>query len=235
PWQHAEVTRVDTRQGSLDITDQVILTADKINLRLSLYAVYRVVDAVLAVHEVDSYHGRLYREVQLAARQVVSQHTLDELLQTRNLLGQTILEDVAPKTGDFGLETLQVAARGVILPGEVRQHFMELVAQRQQGQAAIQAARDEVAATRALLNAARLVREHPELMRLKELQTLAQISQQGQLVIAPLGAPPAVAVVADGGGQGHKIEFQICGQKGARACFRLSTKCLKAASAFSTV
>ncbi|MCP4515722.1 MAG: slipin family protein, partial [Delftia sp.] len=178
PWQHAEVTRVDTRQGSLDITDQVILTADKINLRLSLYAVYRVVDAVLAVHEVDSYHGRLYREVQLAARQVVSQHTLDELLQTRNLLGQTILEEVAPKTGAFGLETLQVAARDVILPGEVRQHFTELVAQRQQGQAAIQAARDEVAATRALLNAARLVREHPELMRLKELQTLAQISQQ---------------------------------------------------------
>ncbi len=49
-----------------------------------------------------------------------------------------------------------------------------------------------------LLNAARLVREHPELMRLKELQTLAQIAQQqGHLVITPLGSPPAVAVVAD--------------------------------------
>jgi regulator of protease activity HflC (stomatin/prohibitin superfamily) len=202
PWQHADVTRVDTRQSSLDITDQVILTADKINLRLSLYAVFRIVDAVLAVHEVDSYHARLYREVQLAARQVVSQHTLDELLQGRNLLGQTILEQVAPKTGAYGLEALQVSARDVILPGEVRQLFTELVAQRQQGQVAIQAARDEVAATRALLNAARLVREHPELMRLKELQTLAQIAQQqGQLVITPLGATPAVAVVADGGGK----------------------------------
>jgi regulator of protease activity HflC (stomatin/prohibitin superfamily) len=147
---------------------------------------------------VDLYQMRLYREVQLAARQVVSQHTLDELLQERYLLGDAIKDIVAPKAESIGLALREVSVRDLILPAEVRQLFVESVAAHQRGQVALQAARDEVAATRALLNAARLMQEHPELMRLKELQTLVQIAgQPGQLVITPLSSTPAVAVVAE--------------------------------------
>jgi regulator of protease activity HflC (stomatin/prohibitin superfamily) len=198
PWQYAEVTLVDMRESGLDITDQVILTADKINLRLSLYAVYSLSDPVRAIHQVARYQARLYREVQLAARAVISQHTLDALLQERNLLGQSIHQEAAPRVEPFGLALQGVAVRDVILPADVRGHMAELVAARQRGQTALQVARDEVAATRALLNAARLVREHPELMRLKELQALTHIAEQpGHLVITPLSSPTSIAVVAN--------------------------------------
>ncbi len=47
-------------------------------------------------------------------------------------------------------------------------------------------ARSEVASTRALINAANLVREHPELLELKMMESLGKLADRGNSTIVPL-------------------------------------------------
>lgn len=59
-----------------------------------------------------------------------------------------------------------------MVPAELRHAAAEVATARARGLAALERARSEVAATRALANAARLVAEHPGLLQLRTLQAV---------------------------------------------------------------
>jgi SPFH domain / Band 7 family len=61
------VPLVDLRERSLTVKGQEILTADKVAIRVSLPAYFKIVDAEAALHNVASYEERIYEDVQLAA------------------------------------------------------------------------------------------------------------------------------------------------------------------------
>lgn len=73
----------------------------------------------------------------------------------------------------------------------------EVEATRLQGQAALERARAEQAALRSLANAARLVRDNPELAQLRLLQTIENAKRPATIV---LGQPihPVAPPTADG-------------------------------------
>jgi regulator of protease activity HflC (stomatin/prohibitin superfamily) len=60
------------------------------------------------------------------------------------------------------------------LPPETRRLFIEVEKARLEGQAALERARGEQAALRALANAARLLKDNPDLLALRQLQAVSQ-------------------------------------------------------------
>ena len=72
----------------------------------------------------------------------------------------------------MGLAVEQLALRDVVVPAELRRAAAELATTRAQGLATLERARSEVAAMRALANAARLAEQQPALMRLRTLQAV---------------------------------------------------------------
>ena len=73
-----------------------------------------------------------------------------------------------------------------VLPGTVRTLFLQEVEAEHKGRASLVAARHEVAAARARANTAKLLQENPYLLRLQELETLAQLaSKSGNVLIIP--------------------------------------------------
>ena len=66
----------------------------------------------------------------------------------------------------------EVVVKDVILPGDLRAAYAELVSARTRGQAQLEAARAETAALRSLANGAKLLDEHPALARLRLVQAL---------------------------------------------------------------
>src|SRR3546814_11778711 len=66
----------------------------------------------------------------------------------------------------------------VILPGEMKEILNRVVEAEKVAQANLIKRREETAATRALLNTARLMDENPTLLRLKELETLAKVTEK---------------------------------------------------------
>ena len=66
----------------------------------------------------------------------------------------------------------------MILPGDMRELINKVVEAEKVAQANLIRRREETAATRSLLNTAKLMEDNPTLMRLKELETLERITEK---------------------------------------------------------
>ena len=88
-----------------------------------------------------------------------------------------MLEAVQSLTEGYGVRVLNVGIKDVILSPKVRDLLMKETEAKRVAQATLIGAREEVAALRALANAARLAAEHPHLLRLRELDTVRTFAQ----------------------------------------------------------
>jgi regulator of protease activity HflC (stomatin/prohibitin superfamily) len=169
---------VDRRVQTMDVSGQEILTRDKVSLRVNLTALWQVVDAVRARAAVTNLVESVYKELQFALRAAVGGRTLDELLGDKGSLDREIGEAVAVRLQGQGLRVEAVGVKDVILPGEMKTILNQVVEAEKRAQANLIQRREETAATRSLLNTARLMEENPTLMRLKELETLEKVTEK---------------------------------------------------------
>ena len=170
----ARVERLDSRRRLLAVQSQEILTSDNVHLRLSAVVSLRVTDPARALHESESYEREVYVVTQLALRAAVAETGIDDVLERKLQIGEGLLETVAARGESLGVEVDAVEIRDVILPGEMRVAFSDVVRARAEGRAALERARGESAALRNLANAARAIEGNPALMNLRILQAISQ-------------------------------------------------------------
>ena len=173
-----EVKRFDLRPQAVEITAQEMLTRDRIALRVTLTAFRRIVDperVVAAVPDVDAW---LYRLVQFAIREAVAGRTLDEVLSAKAALDAELRDYVRARVADSGVEVTELGVKDVILPGEIRELVNKVVEAERVAKANLIRRQEETAATRSLLNTARLMEENPLLLRLKELESLERLVEK---------------------------------------------------------
>ncbi len=176
--RNIKIAHVDLRLQAMDVGGQEILTKDKVTLRVNLTAAYKIADPVKAHKDLVDVTGQLYRELQFALRTAIGTRTLDTLLANKGELDRVIYEAVAPAVGEHGIEVTNVGVKDVILPGDMKEILNQVVEAEKAAQANVIKRREETAATRALLNTARLMSEHPALLRLKELETLEKVTEK---------------------------------------------------------
>src|SRR5262245_39708730 len=185
-WSGRQIDRVDIREFSQTVDAQEILTSDKIGVRVTLIAQYRVADPILARHSVGDYTSQLHQDLQLTLREAITGRTLEELLKERDVLSGKLQEEVAARAKKYGVELARVGVKDMVLPGTVRAVFLQEVEADLKGRASLVAARHEVAAARARANTAKLLQENPHILRMQELETLAQLaSKAGNVLIIP--------------------------------------------------
>jgi len=172
------VRQVDTRLQTLEVSGQEILSKDKVSLRLNLSAMYRVMDAVKAFTALSDFGDFLYKELQLALREMVGGRSLDEILASKEELGREIREQVAARLEEYGLRLASVGVKDIILPGEMKTLLNQVVEAEKQAQANLIRRREETAATRSLHNTARMLERSPTLLRLKELEALEKVTER---------------------------------------------------------
>jgi regulator of protease activity HflC (stomatin/prohibitin superfamily) len=181
-----DVTKVSLREMSHVVAGQGILTGDRIEVRISLVAQYRVTDPVLAINSVENYAERLHQELQLALRDVIAGRTLDQVLDSRIEIASELHRLSAEPAKRYGVELNRVGFRDIILPGEVRQVMMQEVQADRAGRADLVKARHEVAAARARANTAKILSENPEVARLQEIEALVNLAgKNGNVVLLP--------------------------------------------------
>jgi len=181
--RNVRVELVETRLQAMEVAGQEILTRDKVSLRLNLTALWQVTDAVKARSVVSNASEYVYKELQLALREAVGSRTLDELLTDKGAIDREVAAS-AGKLEASGLAVRSVGVKDVILPGEMKTILNQVVEAEKVAQANLIRRREETAATRSLLNTARLMEENPTLLRLKELETLEKVTEKvGSLTV----------------------------------------------------
>ena len=173
-----EVKRLDLRPQAVEITAQEMLTKDRIALRVTLTAFRRVVDPERTVATVPDVDAWLYRLVQFAIREAVAGRTLDEVLSAKAALDTELRDYVRARVAESGVEVTELGVKDVILPGEIRELVNKVVEAERVAKANLIRRQEETAATRSLLNTARLMEENPLLLRLKELESLERLVEK---------------------------------------------------------
>ena len=197
PWSRQEVVRVDLRRAQLQLAGQEMLTADALSVRLNASADYRVVAPVQALHSVQDFKVTLYLALQIALREEVQGRTLEQLLADRSALSGALLERGRAAAAELGLELISVGVKDVVLPGDIKRMLSQEAEALRTGRAALVAAREETAATRAKANTAQLLQSQPVLLRLREIEALAQVANGlGNTVI--IAAPPEMVAAVGG-------------------------------------
>ena len=170
-----KVETVDLRLQTVEVSGQEILTKDKVSLRVNLSAVYRIADPVKARGDLGNIAEYLYRTLQFGLRQAIGTQPLDGLLGDKDQLDRVVRNYVAERVEPHGLALETVGIKDVILPGEMKEILNQVVTAEKAAQANVIRRREEVAATRSLLNTAKLMEENPILLRLKELEALEKV------------------------------------------------------------
>lgn len=169
---------VDLRLRTLEVSGQDILSRDKVPLRLNLTAGVRISDPVEAKARLADVDAHLYKELQFALRAAVGTRTLDELLEDKGGIDAAISEQVRGRLSGLGIEVLSVGVKDIILPGEIKVVLLRVVEAEKVAQANVIRRREETAATRSMLNTAKVMEENPVALRLKELEVLERIAEK---------------------------------------------------------
>ena len=160
----------------MEVSGQEILSRDKVSLRANLSATYQIVDPAKLCAEIAKPDDFLYRELQFGLRQVLGTRSLEEILGEKGDLDEAIAAYIKTRVGEYGLKVTGVGVKDIILPGEMKTILNQVVEAEKAAQANVSKRREETSATRSLLNTAKLMDDHPTLMRLKELEALEKVS-----------------------------------------------------------
>lgn len=181
-WSHPQakvsVQTLDMRLQQVAIQGQELMTRDKVTLRLTLTIEYAPADPSELTHTVADVRDSLYLLVQLAARDYIAGVTLDELLEGRDAMTRYLEEQAVPKARAFGVEVRRVGVKDVVLPGDMKALLNRVIEAEKEAAANVILRREEAAATRSMANTAKVVADHPVLMRLKELEALKDIAER---------------------------------------------------------
>lgn len=174
--RHVGVKRVDLRVRTHEVTGHEILTKDRVTIRVNLSADFRVTDPELAVSAVKDFEEALHRSLALAFRKTLGALTLDRLLAEKVSVDAEAAAKVRTEMARIGVEVGEIALKDVILPGEMREILNRVVEAEKEAEANVIRRREETNATRSLLNTAKVMAEHPVMLRLKELEALETIA-----------------------------------------------------------
>ena len=175
-WSSApRIEVLETRRQTVEVPGQEILTSDKVAVRVNISAVYEIVAVTAARSGVKDVAEYLYRALQIAVRQSLGKRTLEQVLAEKTDIDEAVSADVRREMEAYGVRVSDIALKDIILPGDI---LNQVVTAEKRAQANLIRRREETAATRSLLNTAKLMEENPLLVRLKELEALEKIADK---------------------------------------------------------
>jgi regulator of protease activity HflC (stomatin/prohibitin superfamily) len=90
----------------------------------------------------------LYLTLQMAVREIVGKEKIDTLIENRAGFSSKLTELTSGKASEYGLKLKSADIKDIMFPGEMKKAFAQVVKAQKEGQAALEKARGETAATR---------------------------------------------------------------------------------------
>ena len=188
--------KLDLRTRVIDVPKQRVITEDNVTVDVDAVVYFRIVDPEKAVIEVQRYDIATGLQAQTTLRDVLGRQDLDELLSNREELNKSLQEIIDSATDPWGIKVSAVTIRDVSIPDEMLRAIAKQAEAEREKRARIIIADGEFQASKKMTDAAKLYQETPIALRLRELQTLAEIAREGNLIVVPGGDIGKVAGIA---------------------------------------
>lgn len=174
---------VDLRTTTYDARMIKVITKDNIRCDVDSFVYYRVTDPVKAICEVEDYIRATQNLAKTVLRDVLGHAELDDILTKTPELTKQIQEEIDEMTDAWGVKVSAVVISDVILPEEMQRAIAKQAEAERERRSRIIVAEGEYVAAEKMSKAADLYGRSPIALRLRELQTLAEIAREKNLVV----------------------------------------------------
>jgi len=175
PFGIDRMIKVDTRQITMQITPQEIITRDNVSSRVTAVCIFRVVDPGKAITQSVDYLFQTNQLAQTSLRSVLGQHSLDELLSSREKINEQLQVVIDEQTEAFGVKVGVVELKDVEIPVDMQRAMAKEAEAERERRAKIINANGEFQAAEVLTKAAETMSQNPTTLQLRYLQTLLEI------------------------------------------------------------
>ena len=177
------MVKVDLRTVVFDVPTQDVISRDNVSVKVNAVLYFRVVDPEKAIINVENYFEATNQLAQTTLRSILGQHELDEMLASREQLNLGIQKILDEQTDGWGIKVTNVEIKHVDLDESmIRAMAKQAEAERERRSKVIHAL-GEFEASEQLVAAAKKLEESPQAIQLRYMQTLTEISGEGNSTI----------------------------------------------------
>lgn len=182
-----KAVKVDLRVVTLDVPKQKIITLDNVTVDVDAVVYLRVSEPNNAVVKVDNYLMASSMLAQTTLRDLIGQTSFDDILSKREELNRKmqVILDVA--TDPWGVKVTSVAIRDVSLPENMHRAIAKQAEAEREKRGRIIIAEGELIAAEKMSQAADFYAKNIAAMRLRELQTWAEIAREKNMIVVTGG------------------------------------------------
>ena len=182
-----KLTRISLRIETLDVPPQDVITRDNVSVKVNAVCYFRVVDANLALSQVQNYLYATSQLAQTTLRSLIGQFELDSILSEREKVNAKLQQILDQDTEPWGIKVTKVEVKQVDIPENMQRAIAKQAEAERDRRAKIIHAEAEFQASQTLVNAAQILSSIPAAMQLRYLQTLTEIgAEQNSTVVFPM-------------------------------------------------
>ena len=172
------MVKVSLRLVAMDVPSQDVITRDNVSVKVNAVIYFRVMDPSNAIVEVENYLYATSQLAQTTLRSVCGQGELDELLSEREKINAELQEILDKHTDPWGVKVSTVEVKHIDLPKDMQRAMARQAEAERDRRAIVINAEGEYQAANRLVEAARIISEHPIALQLRYLQTLREVSAE---------------------------------------------------------
>jgi len=188
--------KVDLRVTAVDVPKQRVVTRDNVSVDVDAVVYYRVFDPVKSVTAITNYSYACQLLAQTMLRDILGTADLDDLLTKREELNKRIQMNLDIATDPWGVKVSAVTIKDISLPESMLRAMAKQAEAEREKRSRIIIADGEYHASKVMADAARQYEEHLVALRLRELQTLAEIARERNLIVVTTQATPGLGEIA---------------------------------------
>src|SRR3979411_858987 len=186
-WPIETLYRINLRLETLDVPPQDIITRDNISVKVNAVCYFRVVDANIAVSQVQNYTYATSQLAQTTIRSVVGQFDLDEILYQRDKVNAKLQVILDTEPEPWGIKVSKVEVKQVDIPEQMQRAIARQAEAERERRAKVIHADGEFEASAKLADAAKILETQPSAIQLRYLQTLTEIGvEKNTTIVFPL-------------------------------------------------
>lgn len=170
--------KTDLRVRTLDVASQETVTKDSVTIRIDAVLYYKIEYPEKAIVKVRNYQHAIGQKALTTLRNVIGQHNLDEVLNSRTSINEAISSIVDHVSDEWGLKVTSIDIKDVEIPKDMQRAMAKEAEAVREKRARIIKAEAEQEAANKLTEAAAMIAKNPMALELRRMQMVTEVGSE---------------------------------------------------------
>ncbi|KAH7390584.1 hypothetical protein BKA66DRAFT_459291 [Pyrenochaeta sp. MPI-SDFR-AT-0127] len=182
------LVQVDIKIQIVEVPKQICMTKDNVSLQLTSVIYYRITSPHKAAFSISNIRQALVERTQTTLRHVVGARVLQDVIERREEIAQSIREIIEETALGWGVEVESMLVKDIIFSQELQDSLSMAAQSKRTGEAKVIAARAEVEAAKLMRRAADILSSAPA-MQIRYLEAMQAMAKSGNSKIIFMPGP----------------------------------------------